>query len=318
MSKLSFQFICGMSRGGTTWIGHCLNEHPDIAVFGESLYWGRNYIHPANGIDYTKVESERVLSLLSGGTAAFIGEAPGHLKRINIARWQGIQQIATADAKTPAELYENVCEWIANEEGVTHVIEKTPHHIDWIPRIKEQLPAAKFVMMIREPYGFMRSYKHQGDRKPEPARLRFERQYHPLGCALIWRRYIRSAMFAKKNYGDSVLWVEFDELRESSEAVWSNILAFFELPYVSLKMVKEQNSSFTVKSNSLDPIDVFWMNLIAGSDMRKAGYSSRRSGVALSSIFRSVGGLFSWSWIAFNHLRKTVSGGVLRYLKIKK
>ena len=32
------RFIVGMGRAGTTWLSKCLNEHPDVAVFGEPFF----------------------------------------------------------------------------------------------------------------------------------------------------------------------------------------------------------------------------------------------------------------------------------------
>lgn len=166
-------FICGMSRGGTTWLGHCLNEHPAVAVWGESLFWGRNYIQPANGESYTHLEVKRVLSLLSNGSEAFFGKHSGNLKYIDKDSWRGIKSLNLECPCQPSELFAAVCCWIANKEDAEYVIEKTPHHVDWISRIKDACPNAKFVVMVRGAYGFMLSYKHQGDRKSPSVKRRF-------------------------------------------------------------------------------------------------------------------------------------------------
>ena len=114
-------FICGMSRGGTTWLGNCLNEHPNVAVFGESLYWGRNYKEPAKD-GYSESQVSEVLSLLSMGTTAFLGDGLGNLKHVQKSKWREVKYLKVPSPCAPGTLYSNICGWVASEEEVDYVI----------------------------------------------------------------------------------------------------------------------------------------------------------------------------------------------------
>lgn len=315
IQKYSPIFICGMSRGGTTWIGHCLNEHPDVAVFGESLYWGRNFVRPTcdDGC-YTEPEARLILSKVSQDSVAFIGEGAGYLRNISLGKWQTVKDLDLPVPCTPASLFEAICRWIAGSEKVDYVIEKTPHHVDWIPRIRTAFSDAKFVIMLRDPYGFMLSYKHQGDRKPVAARRHFERFYHPLGCAYVWKRYMRSIAQARIDHGTALHMVDFKLLKQSPDEVWEGLLKFLNLPMVPISAVEEQNSSFTGNKHELEPVDVFWMNFIAGRELARAGYAKHASGVHLREVFYSLLGLIPWSIYVIRRLWSSVSGSLLKYL----
>jgi hypothetical protein len=308
------RFICGMSRGGTTWLGHCLNEHPQVATFGESLYWGRGFVAPNNGKRYTEEEGRMVLLRLSHSCRAFIGDAPGNLKQLDAEGWELLASLKCQYPCTPGQLFQSICRWVADREGVSCVVEKTPHHIDWIERISENLPDTRFIVMIRDPYGFMLSYKHQGDRKIGKAKEHFSRLYHPIGCALVWRRYMSSARSAKKRFSDSIRIVEFECLKNSPEESWESVLQFFELPSYPLVSVLQQNSSFLSERKELSSIDLFWMNLIAGRELARAGYAKRASGVHLREFFHSLLSLLPWSIYVTRRLSSSVSGSLLKYL----
>ena len=97
-------FICGMSRGGTTWLGHCLNQHPEVAVFGESLYWGRNYIEPAHNGKYTIEQINQVLGLLKRDCKAFLGDGEGNLKCVDRDSWIEMLQSIHRESMTTKSL----------------------------------------------------------------------------------------------------------------------------------------------------------------------------------------------------------------------
>lgn len=319
MNEFKPLFICGMSRGGTTWLGNCLNEHPQVAVFGESLYWGRNYIAPTDADCYTQDEVKKVLQLLSRDCKAFLGDEVGNLKQIDRDGWKLLLGAIEIEKCSPAALFQKVCEQVGEGEGVDFVVEKTPHHVNWIPRILSSYSDAKFVVMVRDPYGFMLSYKHQGDRKHESAKKDFKALYHPLACAYIWRNYMKSALCMHQSYEGQTLVVRFEELRSSPEECWSDVLHFWNIPFVPLVLSDDCNSSFTGDKHSLEPIDIFWMNLVAARLIRSGGYSKIKSGVSLGEVLSSLCALFKWIFSASKLLRSRVPGGLLKYFfKFKK
>lgn len=312
-------FICGMSRAGTTWLGHCLNEHPQVAVFGESLYWGRNYLSPNEGGGYTIEQVRRALQLLAKDCKAFLAGGDGNLKHIDRDQWKSLLDRIEIEECSSADLFEKVCELVREIEGADFVVEKTPHHVNWIPRILAAYPSAKFTIMVRDPYGFMLSYKHQGDRKAESAKRDFKALNHPLACAYMWKGYMNSALRMHQSFEAQTHIVRFEALRATPDKCWNDVLNFFEVPFAPLVTVSDRNSSFTGAKRTLEPIDIFWMNLLAGRAIQAGGYSKKRSGVSVVEVLGSTCGLIPWGFRAVKLLKSRVPGGLLKYfLKLGK
>lgn len=235
------------------------------------------------------------------------------MKRLNRDQWKEMLQSIDCVPMTPKYLFELVCGLIAEREGVEYVVEKTPHHVNWIPRIVRAFPDAKFVVMVRDPYGFMLSYKHQGDRKLEPARRDFRALYHPLGCAYIWRKYMKSAIRNSKGFPDQTMTLKFEELKQSPVDSWKRLVSFCEMPDFPFTPVADKNSSFQGEERKLAPIDIFWMNVIGRSQIHSGGYSLRKSGVSFRDILISIWELCPWFIRALKLLKSRVPGGLAKY-----
>ena len=123
-----------------------------------------------------------------------------------------------------------------------------------------------------------------------------------------------SALDAKKRYPSSVQIVEFEHLKNSPDTVWEDVLKFFELPSHPLVRVQQHNSSFVTKRNELETIDMFWMNLIAGRMLKRYGFQRKQVKFTALQLFRSILDLIPWTWYACSVLRRSVKGGVMRYL----
>ena len=62
-------------------------------------------------------------------------------------------------------------------------VEKTPHHVRHVDRIRRHVPDARFVIMIRGPEEFLLSYKHKGDTKPDEIRAWADLRWQSVGGA---------------------------------------------------------------------------------------------------------------------------------------
>jgi len=316
------RLIVGMSRAGTTWLCKCLNEHPDVAAFGESMFFGRNHLEPRGDGTYGPAELETLQTrLLEHGTCihSVAGRGPGCLKRVGLDEIAPlVREALSTDAAplTPAEAFDRLAGAIARAEGKPGAVEKTPHHLNWIDRIVAAIPDARFVVMVREPYGFMASYKHQGDRQPQRIRRSFERRYHPFGCATVWKGYMRAAKRAKAARPTQVEIVCFEELRGDPAGVLDRVQRFFGLTKVELAdAIPPDNTSFPEgKRPELAPEDLFWMNRLAGATVRACGFSVRPAGWHPARIAWSIVRLPFWAVRNFFSLRRRISGSTLAYL----
>jgi hypothetical protein len=313
------RFVVGMSRSGTNWVSRLLNAHPEVASFGESTFWGRGYVPPGPDGAYDRAQLDRTLKHLRGCRIGPAGDGPGALRtvtdetrsRIVAEAFEGVEPPVT-----PAEVFCRYCRAIAAAEGKRHWVEKTPHHVNWVDRIVAALPAARMVVMVREPYAFMLSYKHQGDRMAEDRRRLFHRLYHPLGCAMVWRGYMRSIVDGARRFPDQMLVVELDALTGSPEKL-AEIQSFLELPVEPdlLARVPPSNTSFPgAERPELGADDLFWMRLVSGRTMRRAGYRPRAIAWRPVAILGSFARLPVWTFHVLKDMRTRVGGGLFRYL----
>jgi len=318
------RFIVGMSRGGTTWMALSLNEHPRVAVFGESEFWGRLFVEPDASGQYTATEVERVRELLAENplnSTIEISEParPGwmqHVYRADVAKIVCTAIDALDVPVSPGTLFNVVGSALARADQKEIWIEKTPRHVNWTDRILRYLPRSRFVVMIREPYSFLLSYKHQGDRKPEESRTRFDRRYHPLGVALIWRANMRAALRLARARPSDALMVDLREVREQPEAVMERVQRFFELEPSPLSGVRaRENSSFSSESRpKLQPAEILWVNLVAGREMREAGFERRHAPFDPLGFLWSLLRVPAWAVRAVLDVFERTESGALNYI----
>lgn len=309
-------FIVGMSRSGTRWLAECLNTHPDVVAIGETSFWGRRYVQPAHDGRYTKAHLELLQRRQRGGNRT----TPASLK---MSGEKGIfsqvirEHIKKGTAPSPKEIFDQACAEIARVENKRYVVEKTPHHINWMERIVAAYPHAKFVVMVREPYGFMLSYKHQGDRKEGS---KFNEIYHPLGCALVYRGYMRSVRRVLSRYGSRMMLVYTHDLSLEPEHTLGGIQAFLGLPVEDI-LLPPRNTSFpTGKRAQLQADDVFWMNLVAGKEIKMhvdtpLTPTSDNSTSNFIATLRSFFTIPLWGIRTALHMRKMLGSSTFTYLR---
>ena len=304
-------FIVGMSRSGTKWLSCCLDSHSEVAVFGETGFWGMHYIHDSA---YNPYPIDNVLRKMLGVHCNSIskkGIRPGEaVKKVRLELKENRTSLL------PNELFDRVCASIACESGKRWVVEKTPHHINWINRIMRVYPGSEIIILYREPYEFMLSYKHQGDRKEENARSTFHAMYHPVGCALVYRKYVKSITQALNQYTENCLDIEFSSLTQDSANQLRQIQDFLGLTSIQDIEVKKTNSSFEGKVKpQLTSEDIFWLNLLAGRHIKRLGFQKIKTRIAPLTILISLVNLPYWGLKVFAHLSQYQMTSTTRYLR---
>lgn len=315
------RFIVGMSRSGTTWMGKCLNEHPDTAVFGESLFWGRAYLEPKQEGKYSLEQIQAILYRLKNeGMDAFLGETAGCLKYIHESNLDNLINEILQEIEQPlkpATLFLLILQKIAQFEHKTNVIEKTPHHVNWVERIITALPDARFIIMVRDPYSFMLSYKHQGDRYTGKSKQKHQNLYHPFLCAFLWRGYIKAANKAVNSYPQQTLLIRTEDLKKDAQSVLNKVQNFLllEINKNLATKIPRDNSSFPEQEKPfLKAEDIFWMNLIAGREIRQFNFDLQSIPFKPLNILVSILKLPYWGIWTFFHLWNKTEGSVTKYL----
>jgi hypothetical protein len=293
-AEVKIDFIAGMARSGTTWLGRTLAAHPDVAVFGESSFFGRLYVPPRADGRYGAEELERVRAIQREQEwSATTGDASGCLMRTRAADYAALVDASFRGMQapvTPAEAFRSLASAIAESEGKPRALEKTPHHVHWLERIAASVPDARFVLLTRDPYGFMLSLEHLGDRIDDRRRRTLDRAWrHPLLAALAWRGYMLSVERAVERYGDRILVVDSRELRRRPNELLVSVQSFLGLEVHDLAHAAGENSSFGAGGRpGLGGQDVLWMNLVAGRVMRRNGYPVARVPVRPGRVLISL------------------------------
>jgi hypothetical protein len=307
-------FIVGMSRSGTRWLTQRLDEHPAVSAVGETSFFGRRYVPPSDGHRYTAEDLRLVRQRqLHGGEST---ETSLLLRGERGAAARAIDALLGSGGRyTPGEVFESIARELLRASGAPQLIEKTPHHVTVMSRLAEAFPHARFVVTSRDPYSFMLSYKHQGDRKGDEARAGFREVYHPMGAAIVWRGYARSIARALAAYPDRTLLVSTDEVAADAGAVLGRVQAHFGLQPVPLAAARS-NSSFPAGERPvLAPEDVFWLHAIAGATMRELGIEQRPSEAGALGVSRSVAALPGWSLRTAKKFYRGQGAGAFQYLR---
>lgn len=317
------RFIIGLPRAGTTWMCRSLNEHPDVVAFGETMFWGKGYIPPCENGSYNAPDLQLVKQLLLTKPleSSMKIPGPGGMRRITSADVSRLIEGAFAtlpDRAGPAEVFQTVANHIAQAEGKSTWVEKTPHHLLYARRILMHFPTARFVVMMRDPYSFLLSYKHQsGYENSDASRRRFKRRYHPAGGALVWKNSWRAAHHLLRTAPEQALLVRMEQVARDPGDVMRRVQEFLELGPTSAAngVGTKINSAFEHVSPSLSDADVAWMNLIAARDIVSAGYELRPSPKNPTAILRSATDLPLWALRILLDLKRTTSGSLFRHMR---
>jgi hypothetical protein len=301
----------------------CLNEHPNVTVFGETGFWGRHFVPPGDDGQYNETQIAVILDRLKDkGTCvrALAGDGPGCLRQVSVENVGALLDRAFDKHQgpmTPGALFSHLSEALAAAEGRPAWVEKTPHHLMWINRILTFLPDARFIVMVREPYGFMLSYQHQGDRKPKERRARYRFRYHPVGTSLVWRGYMRAICRVQERHADRIELVRFEDIRERPDETLVRVQRFLGLDTIAelAQRVPPDNTSFPAGHRpALRAEDIFWMNRIASREIAYGAFD--RCAVSPSQLPRLMWSILIlpiWASINALRMRHRVSGSFFRY-----
>lgn len=266
-------FIVGMPRGGTTYLSKLINTHKDIVSAGESLYWGRNFVSTGDNL-YGPEIVDKIKHDFKFGNWGF---------RLKDDERQKLQVLLDEEFDklvlpcTPEKPFDALATAFCRLYDKSIFIEKTPHHINWVGRIRKYYPDTKFIVAIRDPYDFMLSYKFQGLQKNQHTRDVHKKIYHPISCAIVWKKNYLSIKKLKQNLSaDKICIMDVKDLKSGEST--SKLEDFLEINHGELQVIGQDNSSFVNRDKEtfvLSGIDIFWMNVVAGKEIADSGYTKK-------------------------------------------
>lgn len=302
MTAPRIDFIVGMSRTGITWLTRALNLHPQLTTFGQSRFWGKHFRAPSDPRGYDELELARIHRRLRGfAWDATIGHGPGclalgldELREQLDAAWSKLQPPVS-----PTRAFEALAGVFARAGGTSHVLEKTPHHVLHVDRIRAHLPRARFVIIEADADDYAAIQRGQHDLP-----------HHPIAVALLFRRYADACARAARRFGSDAVVVRLRALAEDPDHALRPVFGLLGVEPIPVAATMPALADVVPFADPPPDIDRFWLAQLARV---KPGKASRASGVELA---RSLLTLPPW---AFDNLRANlddVEGSLLRYYSI--
>jgi hypothetical protein len=178
-------------------------------------------------------------------------------------------------------------EAIARKQGVRRWADCTPEHLLHLPRIKETIPDALIVHIIRDPRDVALSTEKQGYIRPLP----WDRTPRTMVAGLYWDWIVNRGRRDGQALGQDYLEVHFEDLISNPPSVLSRIGEFIDhdldherIQQVGIGSVSDPNSSFADKSSSkafspvgrwrekFPPNDLAMFEALVGRTMQDLGY----------------------------------------------
>jgi hypothetical protein len=212
-------FVIGCARSGTTLLQSFLAAHPQVLSFPETAVFSRLFVAPLAG--------DASANMPAGRIAAARERASTFLDAVG--RRELTELLAGPDASIAefARSFVDVLDRLALDGGKQGWTEKTPKHLALVPEIRQLVPGARFILVLRDGRQNVASLYDAARRYPNvwwPAGL------DDLDQAI--QRWNQSARRARQLRGDAdVLLVRYEKLISHTVAVLQEICAFAGLSF---------------------------------------------------------------------------------------
>lgn len=278
-------FVVGPPRSGTTLTGKIIGQHPEVLTLGETHFFEdvwtrREQIGSLDKPSAWKEASQRVLTLY---------------QRYNFPDAQRFVETAVSPDKLRThmpqgggygDLYQTFTQLVAESAYKKRFCDDTPKHLFYLETIFDLFPNAKVVACVRDPRDYLTSYKNYWRRSTESERVKA--LYHPVVTSILWRS-IGSvlASLPQKYTPEQVCLIQYEKLVQSPEETVEKLCTFLNVAYApEMLEVQTHNSSFYTQSvgiftgsigrwqTELEPEELWWVQTIAGRQMRALGYET--------------------------------------------
>jgi hypothetical protein len=283
-------FVLGSPRSGTTLLYHMLLSSGGFAVYRSETH-AFNLLETAYG-DLSKASNKRKLM------KAWLGSKLFQVSGLDARK---IETRVIAECTNGGDFLRLVMGQVAKDQNVTRWSDCTPDHLLYLRRIKETIPEALIIHIIRDGRDVALSMEKQGWIRPLPG----DSNQRLDVSALYWEWIVNRGRKTGKTLGANYCEVHFEDLIREPRTVLGKLSAFIEhdLNYdhireVGIGSVAEPNSSFQTGSPGEDfnPVarwkqalpqqDIIRLESLIGGTLRELGYPVESAQPSKSEVAR--------------------------------
>ncbi len=251
-SDRRFVFVVGAPRTGTTLVREILNRHPEVHLFDEIHFFERIWDDRARLGDLSSPPQrreavERVRRILRDfGTDPIVPETidDAELEARMIRAGGGHRGLLAAVYEAGASIH-----------GASVGGDSSPQDVLYLPTIFEWFPSARVVALVRDPRGFLSSYKNYHRRGVSS----YRESYNPITNALLWRGSMSALLDAESQpWADRVMRLRYEDLVADPEREARRLCAHAGIEFRGdLLDVERANSSFVPESETTKRRGIF-------------------------------------------------------------
>jgi sulfotransferase family protein len=266
-------FVLGSVRSGTTLLYHMLLSSGNFVVYRtESNVF--NLLEPRFGDLSAKRNRRRLLRAWYDS----------RLFALTGLDKQQLELRISAECRNGGDFLRIVMEEMARKQGVERWADTTPDHLLYLDRIKQTIPSALIIHIIRDG----RDAALSADKQHYVRALPWDRTPSLLMAAMYWEWMVRKGRKGGRKLGNDYLEVHFEELIERPRETLARVGAFIEheLDYdriqtVGIGSVSKPNTSFGENADfnplgrwkgGYSPRELAEVEALTGDTLQELGY----------------------------------------------
>ncbi len=269
-------FVLGSPRSGTTLLYHMLLSSGGFAVYRSETHVF-NLLETAYG-DLGEASNKKRLM------KAWLGSKLFQVSGLDARQ---IEARVIAECASGGDFLRLVMGQIAENQNVKRWADCTPDHLLYLQRIKETIPEALIIHIIRDGRDVGLSMEKQGWIRPLPG----DSDQRLAVAALYWEWIVNRGRQTRKTLGADYCEIHFEDLIREPRSILGKLSGFIEhdlnydhIQQVGIGSVLEPNSSFEAGSSGkeFNPVarwkevlpehDVICLDSLIGGTLRELGY----------------------------------------------
>ena len=241
---ISYVFIVGNSRSGTTMLSRVFGNHPETHSFNELHFFGH-----LDGKQLSNTDLAKELMDI---------ERSNFLKKVSKDKhWQEIEKILT-NSVNQVEVFQQFLTYETLKNNAFVAVCQTPTNIYYLDKILESFNNVKIINMVRDPRDVLLSQKNKWKRKflganeiPFFEMLRAFFNYHPYTISKMWNTAVKRGLLKH----EKVQTIKFEDLLQHPEKTIRDLCKFIGLSFNSRMLQVANIGSSSKQDQSAETID---------------------------------------------------------------